>query len=135
MREEMKTNPAKMKTDDAEMLARIEAKTDANLKEIIAEMWAWQKKMMACQEETEACLKSKELTSVEIESVVLHEEVSKDATVKTLRALKEWYGDRHLAVGCRQQLKKWTQDDGGTQKLAAARRGMTRRAILALRRE
>jgi hypothetical protein len=30
-----------MKTNEAEMLARIEAKMDTNLKEIIEEMWAW----------------------------------------------------------------------------------------------
>jgi hypothetical protein len=94
-----------MKTKQAEMLARIEAKMDANLKEIIAEMWAWQKEMMACQEAMEACLKNREPTSVEIESIVVHEVVSKDAATKTVRALKEHYGDWHLAVG-HQQLKK-----------------------------
>jgi hypothetical protein len=31
-----------------------------------------------------------------------------EATVKTVRALKKWYGDQHLAVGCQQQLQKWT---------------------------
>jgi hypothetical protein len=58
--------------------------------------------MAVCQEETEACLESKEPISVEIESVVVHEEVPKEeATVKTVRALKEQYGDRHLAIGHR----------------------------------
>jgi hypothetical protein len=41
-----------------------------------------------------ACLESREQTSVEIESVVVHEEVPKEeATEKTVRALKEQYGD------------------------------------------
>jgi hypothetical protein len=54
--------------------------------------------------------------------------------MKTVRALKKQYGDRHLAVGRRRQLKKRTQGDGGSRKkLAAACRGMTCRAIPALR--
>jgi hypothetical protein len=43
--------------------------------------------MMACQEVMEACLESKEPTS--LESMVEHEEVPKEeATVETFRALK-----------------------------------------------
>jgi hypothetical protein len=69
-----------------------------------------------------------EPTSVETESVAVHEEVpTKEAEVKTVRALKKRYGDQHLAVGHCQQLKKWTQGNGGSQKkLAMARGGMTR---------
>jgi hypothetical protein len=63
----------------------------------------------------EACLKSKAPASVEIGSVSVHEEVPKEeATVKTFRALKKRYGDQHLAVGRRLQLKKWTQGKGGS---------------------
>jgi hypothetical protein len=37
---------------------------------------------------------------VEIESIVVHEEVPKEeATVKTVRALKERYGDQRVALG------------------------------------
>jgi hypothetical protein len=63
---------------------------------------------------------------VEKESSVVHEEVPKEeATVKTARALKTWDGDQHLAVGCRHQLKKQTQGDGGSrQKLTASCRGI-----------
>jgi hypothetical protein len=44
--------------------------------------------------------------------------------VKIVRALKEWYGNRHLAIGCHRQLKKQTQGNGGyRKKLAAARKG------------
>jgi hypothetical protein len=55
---------------------------------------------MAYKETTEACLESEETTSVEIGSVVVHEEVLKEeATVKTVRSLKEQYGERHLGMG------------------------------------
>jgi hypothetical protein len=75
---------AKMDAINAEMLIRIEAKTDATLKEIVAEI-------RACQEETEACLESKEPTSVEIWYVAVQEEVpEEEAAGKTVRALKEW---------------------------------------------
>jgi hypothetical protein len=76
----------------------------------------------------EACLESKEPTSVEIKSVEVHEEVPKEeATVKTVRALKERYGDRHLAIGCCRQLKKQTQGNGGFwKKLATTHRWLSR---------
>jgi hypothetical protein len=38
----------------------------ANLKEVIAEMRAWQKETMACQEVTEASLECKDPASVEL---------------------------------------------------------------------
>jgi hypothetical protein len=46
----------------------------------------------------------------EIESEAEHEEVPKEeATVETFGALKEQYGDWHIAVGHHQKLQKWTQ--------------------------
>jgi hypothetical protein len=33
--------------------------------------------MMGCEEATQACLESKELTSVEIESIAVHEDIPK----------------------------------------------------------
>jgi hypothetical protein len=55
---------------------------------------------MACQDATETRLESKEPTSVKTESTVVHEEVPNgQPAVKTVRALKKLYGDRHLAVG------------------------------------
>jgi hypothetical protein len=36
-------------------------------------MKSWQEEMMACQEATEACFKSEEPTSLEIEFEVVHE--------------------------------------------------------------
>jgi hypothetical protein len=56
-----------------------------------------------------------------------HHGVPKEkAAVETFGALKEQYGDWHLAVGHHWQLKKWTQDSGGSQKkLAITHRQMT----------
>jgi hypothetical protein len=73
----------------------------------------------------------------EIKSESEHHEISKEeAALKTVRALKERYVDQHLAVGRRRHLKKRTQGSGESQKqLAAARRGMTRHAIPAVRKE
>jgi hypothetical protein len=49
--------------------------------------------MKARREATEACLESKKTTSLEMKSVVVHEEVPKEkAAVKIVRALKERYG-------------------------------------------
>jgi hypothetical protein len=77
-----------------EMMENMDSRLDANLKKIIVEMRVWRKEMTACQEATEACLESKEPTSVEIGSESLHEDVPKDeASVKTVRALKKRNGD------------------------------------------
>jgi hypothetical protein len=58
---------------------------------------------------------------------VEHQDVLKEkSTVETLGALKDQYGDWHLAAGCHQQPNKWTQGDGESQKkLAAAHRQKT----------
>jgi hypothetical protein len=63
----------------------------------------------------------------ENEIVAEQQEVPKEkAAAKTFRALKKRYGDWHIAVGCRRQLQKRRQVDGGFSKmLAAAYRGMT----------
>jgi hypothetical protein len=55
-----------------------------------------------------------EVNPEEIKSVAEHQEVPKEElTVVMIGALKEHYGDRHLAIGRRRQLKKWNQGDGG----------------------
>jgi hypothetical protein len=71
----------------------------------------------------------------ETEPEAAHEEVPKeDAAMKTFGALKKRHGDRHLVGRRRGQPKKRTQGDGGSRKqLAAACRGMARRAIPATR--
>jgi hypothetical protein len=57
----------------------------------------------------------------------------KEAPVEMIGALEDRYGDRHLAVGRRRQPKKWTQGDGGSQKMAAAHRRMTHHTVRASR--
>jgi hypothetical protein len=65
------------------------------------EMKSWQEETMTCQEVMEACLeKAKEPTSVEVKSVVVHEDVHKeDAAVKPIGALEE--AAQGLAFSCR----------------------------------
>jgi hypothetical protein len=67
----------------------------------------------------------------EKETVAEQQEVPKEeAAGKTVRTVKKHHGDWHLAVGCRQKLKKWTQDNGGSwKKFTTACRGMTCCAI------
>jgi hypothetical protein len=58
--------------------------------------------MTARKETMEACRESKEPTSVEKESIAVHQEVPKEeAAVKTVRALTKQYEDQNLAVGRR----------------------------------
>jgi hypothetical protein len=90
--------------------------------------------------EIKTCLVDVEVTDLETnpeetETVAGQQEVTKEeAPVKTVRALKKRHGDRNLAVRHRRQLKKRTQGNGGSRKkLAAACRGVTRRAIPAQR--
>jgi hypothetical protein len=61
------------------------------------------------------------------------QEVPKEeATMKTVRALKERYGDWYLAVEHCQHPQKWTHGDGGSWKmLTATFRGMTHHAGVA----
>jgi hypothetical protein len=73
-----------MDANHADMLARVQAKTDATLK-IIAEIRAWRKETTACQEATEACL---EPTLVDF--VAVHEEVPREE--ETFIALRDRYG-------------------------------------------
>jgi hypothetical protein len=97
----------------------------------LAETKAWRKKTTAYQEATGAYLERKEPITVKMASVAAHPEDSNDGSaVETVRALKDRYGDRHLAVGRRRQPKKRTQDGGGSRKkTTAARRRMIRRAV------
>jgi hypothetical protein len=69
-------------------------------------MNAWKKDTMACQdvtkvcrENTEACLKRKKPTPVEMANVVVHlEDPNEEDEVETVGALKDRYGSQHLAV-------------------------------------
>jgi hypothetical protein len=56
-----------------------------------------------------------------------------EATVETIRALEDQYGDWYLAVGRYEWPEKRTQGDSGSwQKLAAAQGQLTRHTIPAL---
>jgi hypothetical protein len=89
---------------------------------MIAKMDAHQERMDSHHEKMmaimEACLAKMEAVDLEenpdgIKSESEQQEVPKvEAAVKTIRALKDQYGDQHLAMGCHRQPKKWTQGDG-----------------------
>jgi hypothetical protein len=56
--------------------------------------------MKACLQKIEASLESKEPTPKEMANVMAHLEVpNEQAAVETIRALKDLYGDHHLAIG------------------------------------
>jgi hypothetical protein len=137
------------------MLAKMDAKADANVKEIKEDMKTNQTKADANLKETNGemiaktdsqlekmkfCLGKTEATDLEAhpeerESEAVHEEVPKEeAAVQSVVALKKRHGDRNLAVGCRRKPKKRTQGNGGSRKkFAATGRGMNRRVIPARR--
>jgi hypothetical protein len=116
LKEEMRAGQEPLKE---EMLAKL----DAHHKRMMARMDSWLEKMEACLGKTEVT--DLETNPVEIESEVEQQEVLKEAAVKTVRALMKQHGDRQLAIGCRQKLKKLTQGNGRSQeKLAAAWRGL-----------
>jgi hypothetical protein len=81
---------------EEEMLAKL----DAHDWRIMAEMDSQQEKMEACVENGEAT--DFEEYPEELEAEAGHE-------VETSRTLKEWYGDRYLAVRRRGPPKKWNQ--------------------------
>jgi hypothetical protein len=71
----------------------------------------------------QACVGKLEANRETSDATAEHQEVPKvEAAVETIGALKDLYGDLHVAVRRRRQPKKWTQD-------TAARRWMTRRAV------
>jgi hypothetical protein len=83
------------------------------------------------QEQIEAEIKT---GLVEVEATDLEanpkeiKSVMKRSQCKVSEPLEDQYGDQHLALGRRRHWKKRTQSDGGSrQKLAAARRRLTRR--------
>jgi hypothetical protein len=83
-------------------------KTDANLKEIIAEMKVWREVMKDCQGpgRTEIRSGQEKLEATGLEANPTEKEViaggvevpNEEAAVETTRALEDRYGDRRLAV-------------------------------------
>jgi hypothetical protein len=127
IQEMIETNQVKMVTNQEKMNDRQE-----EIKDQVSSLASW---IDPNQEEMktmlDACLEKMGANPGELQSVVVHQEVpQEEATVETTGALEDPYGDRHLAKGHCQQLKKWTQGDGGSRKkLATARRQMTHFAI------
>jgi hypothetical protein len=88
-------------------MANIEAKIDACLQKMDdrqermeANMNAWREGNKACLQQTKALLERKELTTVEMAILAVHQEV------ETIRALKGRSGDRRLAVRRRRRLTR-----------------------------
>jgi hypothetical protein len=76
--------------------------------------------MDAWIEGTETHLERKESTPVEMANIGAHPDVpNEQAEVETVRVLEDRYGNRPLAIGRHQPLKKQTQSDGGSQKKLA----------------
>jgi hypothetical protein len=90
------------------MAARLEAKTEATHKKLMAAMGDNHERMMSCLEKMEACLECKE-PSEEMKSAVEHREVPKEhAAVKPV-GLRNLHRSRNLAAQRRQEPKEWTR--------------------------
>jgi hypothetical protein len=115
MKEEIRTNQAKVDANlremKEEMMARLEAIIEANHERMEALMDVSLESVKACLEKTEA-----NQTKVEIKMEACLKEMKRE----TFGAPKKRYRDRHLAIGRHRQPKKQTQGDGGSQKKLAA---------------
>jgi hypothetical protein len=111
IKEDIKTNQAKVGANLREMKEEMKTKMDSHHEMLMMIMKASKENIHAmreaCLEKMDACLKSKEPTSGETESVAVHEEVpQEEASVKTVGALKKQHKDHHQAVQHHGQLKK-----------------------------
>jgi hypothetical protein len=89
--------------------------------------------MKADLEEMEAVVETnqEEVNAMDLESSAVEKwpwrsirKYNEETSLEIIRARENRYGDRHLAVGRCRQLKKRTQNDGGSwKKLAAASDG------------
>jgi hypothetical protein len=119
---EMKANReqmmAKIKTEmetNQEMLARMEARIEADNEKfevlrdtLVSRMYAHQERTMTCLVKTEVT--ALEANSVELESAVEHREVPKEhAIVKPVGGLTKQHRGRNLAAERCQKLKERTQ--------------------------
>jgi hypothetical protein len=84
---------------------------------------------------TETCLDSKEPNPGEMQSGAEHQEFPTEyIAAKPVRGLRRRHGGRHLAAGSLGETKKRIQGSGEfRRKLAAERRGMNRRVVVAQR--
>jgi hypothetical protein len=112
---------AEMKDDQEEMAARLEAKMNANLREITEDMRDRREETKADREAMEACL---EKTDWQVPK--------QHATVKSSEALTKQHRGRNLAAQRLKELKERTRGNCESQKkLAAASRKMTSRTAMA----
>jgi hypothetical protein len=101
---------AKMNANQAEMLAKMRAITDAHHERMIPKVDAWIKGK-------EACVGKLEANPEKSDAVVEHREVPKEkAAVKPVRTLKKRHRNRHLAAWRHWKAKKRTQGNGGSRK-------------------
>jgi hypothetical protein len=105
------------------------SKTEANHGELTAAIEVLMDVSQKAAEVYPGLIKGKESTSGEMNYEAVHEEIPKqEAAVKSFGALKKRHLDRYLIVGRRGKSKERAQVIGGSQKkLAAVRRGTTRR--------
>jgi hypothetical protein len=109
------------------MLARMEAKLDANQEELrstvnafLGKMDAWianikndRKERTARHEATEANPKNMEKNPDKIKSGAKHQEVPREeAAVKSSGAMKKWHRSRNLGVGRRGESKEQARGNG-----------------------
>jgi hypothetical protein len=130
----IETMDSKIDASQERMMAKLDA-CQAKMDAWLEEMKDSRKETTNCQEAMEACRETMEVNSGDLQSLAVHQEVPKEeAAVEIIGAMKDWLGDRHLAVGHHRQLKKRTRGDGGSrQKLAAAQGRLTRHAAPAPR--
>jgi hypothetical protein len=139
MESEIKTIQEKMDNGQEDMKALVGSLAswiNANQEEMTATVSTNLQKMKFWLEEMKAYPEKQEANPEGMKSIVEHQEVPKEeAAVKTVRALKLRYGEQHLVVGRRRELKKRSHGDGAPpwKKLAATCRWMTHRAVPAWR--
>jgi hypothetical protein len=131
---EIRTNQAKTDVNLREMREEMTSGQELLTEELLAKLDVHHERMMASmdtqlekmefavednqEEENDTDL---ETNAGEMESEAGHGEVSKEEdAVQMIGTLKEQYGDRHLDVWRRRQMKKRSQGDGETRKILAA---------------
>jgi hypothetical protein len=125
---EIRTNREEMRAGQEHLKEEMMVKLNAHYEWMMAGTDSQLETMGAARDIFEGRLNEMDTTDLEAnreksEALAEQQDVPKtEAAVKNIGAPKDRYGDRHLAAGCRRQLKKRTQGDGGSrQKLAAAR--------------
>jgi hypothetical protein len=99
-------------------LARMEAKTDANHKKMMAKMRTWREERTTVREARKAT--DKKANPEEMESALEHREVSKeDSIVKSVKGRKTRHRGRKITTGRRAEPKELTRGDCGSRMKSA----------------